>query len=166
MGDRGFCILGDAMNKNKRVNDLKKHVFFELLSETGRVMILVKNSPDVVIGKRGFVGDEKKAGLTLVFNEQMKFFWDDYGITAKLTFGESSQKCFIPAGSIAAVYSPEVRVQLFTVVDENSAQTGQSGADTGDEDIDDSGQNSGNVINVDFVHRKRIKKEEAETEDS
>jgi hypothetical protein len=156
------------MEKDERVNKLKKHIFYELLSETGRVMILVKCSPDVVIGRRGFVGDEKKTGITLVFNERMKFAWDDYGITATLAFGTSSQKCFIPVGSIAAVYSPEMRVQLFTAVAENNNLKGQADSDTGDGEADDmqSGQDSGNVISVDFVRRKRIEDEETDKEDA
>lgn len=156
------------MEKDERVNNLKKHTFYELLSETGRVMILVKYSPDVVIGRRGFVGDEKKAGLTLAFNERIKFVWDDYGITATLAFGTSSQKCFIPAGSIAAVYSPEMRVQLFTAVSENNNLNEKAGADTGGEPADDlkSGQDGGNIINVDFVRKKRIENEETEKEDA
>jgi hypothetical protein len=156
------------MGKDERVNNLKKHIFYELLSGAGRVMILVKYSPDVVIGRRGFVGDEKEAGLTLAFNEQMKFAWDDYGITATLAFGTSSQKCFIPAGSIAAVYSPEMRVQLFTAVPENNNLNRTAGADTGCESSDNlkPGQDSGNVINVDFVRKKRIENEENEKEDA
>jgi hypothetical protein len=156
------------VEKEERVNNLKKHIFYELLSEAGRVMILVKYSPDVVIGRRGFVGDEKKAGLTLAFNGRMKFAWDDYGITATLAFGTSSQKCFIPAGSIAAVYSPEMRVQLFTAVADNNNLKKRAGADTGCELPEDlkSGQDSGNVINVDFVRRKRIENEETEKEDA
>jgi hypothetical protein len=167
-GGCGLCNPHNVMNNEKVINNIKKHVFFELLSGAGRVMILVRYSPDVVIGKRGFTDEEKKTGLTLAFNERMKFFWDDYGITASLAFGESSQKCFIPAGSIAAVYSPEMRAQLFTAAAEDRGQAGQSGPDRDDEDDDgkvNSGQDGENVINVDFIRRKRIKKEDSETED-
>jgi len=154
------------MKMDERVNSLKKHVFFELLSETGRAMILVRYSPDVVLGKRGFVDDEMKTGISLVFNKDMNFLWDDYGITATLTFGESRHKCFIPHDSIAAVYSPEMRVQLFTSVNENNGRAEQSRTGK-DPQYDDpqSGQDGGNVINVDFVRRKRINREENETED-
>jgi hypothetical protein len=155
------------MEKQARINKLKKHVFFELLSETGRVMILVKYSPDVIIGKRGFVGDEKKAGITLAFNDRINFVWDDYGITATLTFGASTQKCLIPVGCIAAIYSPEMKVQLFTAVADKKEARKQSGPeDVGDNNALKYGEEGGKVINVDFVRKKRLEIKDSETEDA
>jgi hypothetical protein len=149
------------MNSEDRVNGLRKHVFFEILNETGRVMILVRYSPDVMIGKRGFTEDEIKTGLTLVFTDRMKFSWDEAGISASLSFGASVQSCFIPGSSIAAVYSPEMRVQLFTAVAETGGDTVSGGAEKTVRNISE-----GNVISVDFVGRKRVPREEGETEDS
>ncbi len=50
------------MENKERIGDLKRHIFYELLDMAGRVMVLVKYSPDVVIGNRGFVGEEKETG--------------------------------------------------------------------------------------------------------
>jgi hypothetical protein len=156
------------MEKEERVNSLKRYVFYELLAETGRVMALVRYSPEVVIGRRGFVGEERKSGLTLAFNDRMKFIWDDYGITATLTFGSSPQKCFIPAGSIAAVYSPEMRVQLFAAVGEKGPDKSHTPPDTFnvEESGNISGKGCGNVINVDFINRKRVDNDETGGEDA
>jgi hypothetical protein len=114
------------------------------------------------------VGDEKDAGLTLAFNTQMKFAWDDFGITATLAFGASPQKCYIPAGGIAAVYSPELRVQLFTAVSEKNQAKDPLPPVTISRDADHGalGQGGKNVINVDFVHKKRLDKEEIDRGDS
>ena len=130
-------------------------------------MVLVRYSSEVIIGKRGFVGDEKDAGLTLAFNTQMKFAWDESGITATLAFGTSPQKCYIPAGSIAAIYSPELRVQLFTAVSEKNHVKKTAAPLTGSNDDNDGilAQGGKNVINVDFVHKKRLDKEELDRED-
>jgi hypothetical protein len=94
----------------------------------------------------------------------MKFAWDDHGITATLAFGSSSQKCYIPADSIAAIYSPEMQVQLFTSVTGYHAdkQDTVSEFDHAAEDRRRSGRHSGNVINVDFVSRKRIEDDNRE----
>jgi hypothetical protein len=158
------------MEKEERINNLKRHIFYELLAGAGRVMILVRYSPDVIIGKRGFVGDEVETGITLALNPQMKFSWDDYGITAVLAFGASSQKCFIPAGSIAAVYSPELKTQFFAPVDEKNNHKISSGRGaTSKEAAPDTakgGHDSGNVINVDFVHKKRMNDEDNGQEDA
>ena len=159
------------MEKEERINNLKRHIFYELLAEAGRVMILVKYSPYVILGKRGFVGDEMEAGITLAFNTEMKYSWDEYGITALLAFGSSPQKCFIPAGSIAAIYSPELKMKFFCGGSEKAfakqKATGESGgiSEAGVEtgiDGDKSRIDSRNVINVDFVNRKRIDKGEDE----
>ena len=106
----------------KRLNKLKKNTFFEILDLVGRVFIVVDYDERVVIGKRGFLPEEKERGLVLVFNNKMKFDWDDEGITANLVFGNTPEKCFIPIDSIATVFSPEIRVQLNTPVFRIQAQ--------------------------------------------
>jgi hypothetical protein len=159
------------MEKEERINNLKRHIFYEFLAEAGRVMVLVRYSPSVILGKRGFVGDEMEVGITLAFNTEMKFSWDEYGITAMLAFGASPQKCFIPADSIAAIYSPELKMQFFcggsAKAPARQKATGESGGipgagvETGI-DADKSRLDSRNVINVDFVRKKRIDKGEDE----
>jgi hypothetical protein len=94
------------------ITDLKKKVFFEMLNLTGRVFILVEDSQDVLIGKRGFLPAEKEKGLILVFNSRMNFEWDDSGISAHLVFGSTPEKCFIPHDSIVSVFSPELSAQF------------------------------------------------------
>ncbi|KAF0182111.1 MAG: hypothetical protein FD164_1344 [Nitrospirae bacterium] len=94
------------------LNSLKRHVFYELLDLVGRVFVVVSYSPEVILGKRTFSEEEKHSGLTLVFTPRMPVQWNEHGMNATLTFGERAQKCFIPSGSIVAVYSHELQVQL------------------------------------------------------
>jgi hypothetical protein len=55
------------------LNSLKKHTFFEILRLANRVFIIVDYDDTVIIGKRGFLPEEKERGLVLVFNNKMKF---------------------------------------------------------------------------------------------
>ncbi len=153
------------MENEERLNNLKKHIFYEILDMAERVMVLVRYSPEVIIGNRGFVGEEKDTGIILVFNPGMKFNWDESGISAALVFGATPQKCFIPAGSVAAVYSPELNVQFVAGGSERNPSKDavryeagsapavlKNGAKTVMADK--------NIINVDFVHKKKLGRDE------
>lgn len=156
------------MRNEARIDDLKRHIFYELLDMAGRVMALVKYSPDVVIGNRGFVGEEKKTGIILVFNPKMKFTWDEFGITATLVFGATPERCFIPADSIAAVYSPELHVKFLTSNPERQDANEHATIGMGEgskpfkrhggarKTAADGGEK---VISVDFVKKRLIKDE-------
>jgi hypothetical protein len=154
------------MEHEERLNNLKKQIFFEFLDMAGRVMVLVRYSPDVVIGNRGFIGEEKKSGIILVFNPKMKFTWDEYGILATLVFGSASQKCFIPAGSIEAVYSAELNAQFVAAVHGRKTANDTAGSVPESEGTD-AGTKTGTgadkkIISVDFVHKKKLNKDENE----
>ncbi len=128
-------LSGDLIRK---LNELKKHTFFEILELAGRVFIIVDYDENVIIGKRGFLSEEKERGLVLVFNNKMKFSWDDNSISATLVFGSSPEKCYIPVNAIAGVFSPDLRIQLavpaFKTIEKNtedSSVPSQSGKDEG-----------------------------------
>jgi hypothetical protein len=42
------------------IDDLKRHIFYEMLNLAGRVFILVNYSEEVIIGRRGFLPEEKE----------------------------------------------------------------------------------------------------------
>ncbi|MEJ2253592.1 MAG: ClpXP protease specificity-enhancing factor SspB [Nitrospirota bacterium] len=134
------------------VNGLKRDFFFRLLEMAGRAYILVRHSEGVAIGRRGFRAEERENGLVLVFNEKMNFIWDDAGITATLVFGGVAEKCFIPAGEIIAVYSPELKVQLLTPGEETpgAEEDGEKRGRDGREE-----PSEGKVIKVDFRKKGR-----------
>ncbi len=96
----------------KKFNELKRHVFFEILDIVGRVFLLIAYDEGVIIGKRGFLPEEKERGLILVFNKQMKFNWEDEALLAKLVFGSTPENCFIPLDAIVGVFSPDLGIQL------------------------------------------------------
>jgi hypothetical protein len=94
------------------INELKRDVFTRFLDEAGKVFVLVRYSDAVRIGRRGFLPEERKDGMVLVFNRKMKFTWDGSGLHATLVFGDSPEKCFIPPEEITAIYSPELGAQF------------------------------------------------------
>ena len=94
------------------LNELKKKIFFDMLDLIGRVFILAHFSPDVVIGTRGFLPEEKEKGIVLVFNKRMNFDWGPEGISAKLVFGSATHECFVPLDAIVSVFSPELSAQF------------------------------------------------------
>ncbi|MDI6801128.1 MAG: hypothetical protein QMD01_03590 [Thermodesulfovibrionales bacterium] len=141
---------------NPGLNELKRHIFFELMNLVGRVFVLVRYSDNVILGNRGFAQEEKDNGIILVFNSKMNFLWDDYGITATLVFGTSPQKCFVPADEIMAVYCPELNAQFVTAP--QTAVSGQKeteGAMPKKEGESAKTKKSQNVIEVDFTKRKK-----------
>lgn len=101
-----------VMDYSTELNRLKREVFYSLLNTVGRVFIIVQYSEDVIIGKRGFLDEEKENGLVLVFNNRMNFRWEDWGIDAKLVFGTRAEHCMIPVENIIGVYSPEAEAQF------------------------------------------------------
>jgi hypothetical protein len=133
----------------ERLNELKRHTFYEILDLQGRVFVFIKYSEDVIIGRRGFLAEEKENGLILVFNRHMNFQWTDKGITASLIFGSSVEKCFIPSLNIISVYSPELNLQLSLVHGKEDAEEEEKHEEKLKQD-----QEKDNVVKVDFKKKK------------
>ncbi len=123
------------------LNRLKREIFHQLLEIAGRVFVVVRYSEDVVIGKRGFLPEEKEKGLVLVFNRRMNFIWDDHGIDARLVFGTRPEHCLIPSEHVVGLYSPELNTQFLSLPDAPR----QGGL---------SPEKDGRVIRVDFQRRR------------
>ncbi|MBI5633524.1 MAG: hypothetical protein HZA15_08620 [Nitrospirae bacterium] len=134
------------------LEDLKKQVFYDMLNIAGRVFIAIAYSDDVVIGKRGFLPEEKEKGLILVFNNKMKFSWDDYGISTTLAFGQTPEKCFIPQNRIITIFSPELNAQFSTPPKEGEdSKVPQKKMKSAKE----KSTSDKKVINVDFKKKKQ-----------
>ncbi|HXX56724.1 MAG TPA: ClpXP protease specificity-enhancing factor SspB [Thermodesulfovibrionales bacterium] len=143
------------------MDELKKTIFYEMLGLAGRVFIVVKHSPEVMIGTRGFTEEEIKNGIVLVFNGKMNFSWGDRGISTSLVFGSTSQKCFIPAGDIMVIYSPELNAQFMTspLAREDELDPKENSAAEEAERRGNASDNS-KVVKVDFQKkRSRIPKQ-------
>lgn len=136
----------------KRLNELKKHTFFEILELAGRVFIIVDYDEKVVIGKRGFLPEEKERGLILVLNQRMKFIWEDDAITATLVFGNTPEKCYIPVNTIAGVFSPDLRIQLTVPVlkEINKKEDTKESLSS-----QDNVENKGKIINITEMRKKK-----------
>ncbi len=131
------------------LNELKKKIFFDMLAMAGRVFILIQYSEDVRIGTRGFIGDEPEKGLILVFNDKMRFSWDNGVIEAKLSFNNAPQKCRIPVSNIVTIYSPELQSQF------TCAYQGMSTGEPDDNEVDTEDIENSKVVKVDFSKKRR-----------
>ncbi len=110
------------MNRDFKANldKLKELVFCEIINMTGRVYVMVRYSEKVKLGNRGFTKGEKDRGIILAFNQQMNFNWSEGAINAKLSFGTTVEKCYIPSGDIVMIYSPDINIRF--VADVNEAE--------------------------------------------
>ena len=125
------------------LDELKRDIFYGFMELAGRAYIQVRPSEAVRIGRRGFVGEEKDKGIVLVFNQKMKFTWDEAGLSASLVFGTSPEKCFVPAEDIVAIYSPDIGAH-FTISPGDGDETTEGGT----------GEPDDNVIKVDFKKKR------------
>lgn len=142
------------------LNDLKKHTFFSLLEEAGRVFVQVMPSDDAVLGTRGFLPGEKEKGIVLVFNSGMNFNWGEHGISARLVFGTAAQECFIPADDIIAVFNPDLGARLIMEPGAKGPSGRPSRAQKKPEPpgmLNDGQEEDGKLIKVDFRKRERDK---------
>ena len=131
------------------MNNLKKHVFYEMLDLAGRVFVHVRYSENVVIGNRGFQAEEEEKGIILVFNKRMTFTWDDDGISVTLVFGTSPEKCFVPAEDILSVFSPELNAQFTAYPSDKKEEKKNAGTD-----LFKKPEKGQKVVRVDF-HKKK-----------
>jgi hypothetical protein len=98
----------------KQVEYLQK-LFYDLWNDFGSVFLVVKHSDRTSIGKRGFTEEEKKNGLTLVFNSRTnnKLEWDTEGnLSCVLAFGTRKEEVFIHCDDLVSVFSPDASVQF------------------------------------------------------
>ncbi len=92
-------------------------LFFDILNDYGQAYIVVRHSENTVIGTRGFSAEEKKKGITLVFNQRnyKNLVWSEDGsIRATLGFGvgNKSEKCFLHSDDIMSVFSPDAKIKF------------------------------------------------------
>ncbi len=135
------------------MKDLKKEIFHGMLNLAGRVFMHVGYSENVIIGKRGFLPEEKEKGIILVVNNRMKFECNDSAITVKLVFGTTAEECLIPFEEVLSIFSPELNAQF-------SIAPKAAGGQQADSDSDKTAgpDTSEKVIKVDFNKKRSQKK--------
>lgn len=94
-----------------------QNLFYDILSDYGRVFMVVKYSDRTTIGNRGFTDEEKEKGIILVFNNKnhRSLQWtEDGSIVATLAFGANNkqEKCFLYYDDVAALYSPDAKLKF------------------------------------------------------
>jgi hypothetical protein len=94
-----------------------QNLFYDILSDYGRVFLVVKYSGRTIIGNRGFTDKEKEKGIILVFNNKnhRSLQWtEDGSIVATLAFGANNkmEKCFLHCDDVVALYSPDAELKF------------------------------------------------------
>ena len=94
-----------------------QNLFYDILSDYGRVFLVVKYSGRTIIGNRGFTDEEKEKGIILVFNNKnhRSLQWtEDGSIVATLAFGGNNkmEKCFLHCDDVVALYSPDAKLKF------------------------------------------------------
>jgi hypothetical protein len=94
-----------------------QNLFYDILSDYGRVFLVVKYSDCTIIGNRGFTDEEKEKGIILVFNNKnpISLQWtEDGSIVATLAFGANNkmEKCFLHCDDVLALYSPDAKLKF------------------------------------------------------
>jgi hypothetical protein len=112
-----YCSYGIRYTGMKNQMRYIQNLFFDILNDYGQAYIVVRHSENTVIGARGFSAEEKKKGITLVFNQRnyKNLVWSDDGsIRATLGFGvgNKSEKCFLHSDDIMSVFSPDAKIKF------------------------------------------------------
>jgi hypothetical protein len=119
----------------KQVEYLQR-LFYDIWNDFGSVYLHVKHSNRTSIGKRGFIEEEKKQGLILVFNSKTNntLDWDAEGnLTCVLAFGARKEDIYVHHDDLLGVFSPEAGVQFLR--SDMSKET-EASPETGDENDD------------------------------
>ncbi|MEO5356059.1 MAG: ClpXP protease specificity-enhancing factor SspB [Nitrospirae bacterium YQR-1] len=147
---------GTVVDFSKDVDGLKSRIFYDILNIVGRVFVIVRHAPDVVIGQRGFLDTEKHNGLVLVFNQRMDFTWGANGlIEAVLQFDGKPETCSIPSEHILAIYSPEIQVQFVSMYQREDINSPVENGTGKDETTAGQQSSYDNVLRVDFTKKKK-----------
>jgi len=138
---------------------LKKSLFDSLMALTGRVFIVVRYAPDVEIGRRGFLPEERESGLILVFNSGMALTWEGDVLCGRLVFGTTPEDCRIPVTRIVALYNPDRQVQFLVPAEDGEVSAPSPDATKpgkkSDRTPEPSGSRQDNVVRVDFNRTRR-----------
>lgn len=88
----------------------KKEIIFNTSRFYTKFFIHVAPHPDVVIGKRGLINEEKTKGIVLVFGNQSytDFFLDDEFMSVVMKFSGKWEEVIIPYAAMAAVFNDPV----------------------------------------------------------
>lgn len=70
--------------------------------------------PNLIIGSRGLVGDEKKNGIVLVFSSYSydKLNIEDDSISVNMKFSGSWESIYIPIEAISAIFNDPVKPEF------------------------------------------------------
>lgn len=96
------------------MSDFRLNVLKEILNSYEKFFIHLMPHPNLIIGSRGLIGEEKKNGLVLVFSSYSydKLSIDDDSITVNMKFSGSWESLYIPVDAVSAVFNDPVKPEF------------------------------------------------------
>ncbi len=154
----------ELMEYNK---ELKKSILDDLFRKTTSFFIHCTPHPDLVLGSRGLINNEKTEGIVLIFGpySTRNLTWDDDSIYCEMQFGTQWQQVVIPYLCISRMYDKDGQFLMhWTAYNANPADTskkfGGPERTSRSEKLIKKKSSESNVISVDFGARKKPSSEE------
>ncbi|WP_303852087.1 ClpXP protease specificity-enhancing factor SspB [Seleniivibrio woodruffii] len=135
------------------MSDFRLNVLKEILNSYEKFFIHLMPHPDLIIGSRGLIGEEKKNGLVLVFSSYSydKLSIDEDSITVNMKFSGSWESLYIPVDAVSAVFNDPVKPEfMFSFKPQNRKNAPKpiekEEEDDSDDISEDTSASSNNVI--------------------
>lgn len=127
----------------------KKELIGSVTANYLKFFMHISPHPGVVIGRRGFVDEEKTRGIVLVFGPQSyrDFRMEDSFISVTMKFSGRWEEVFIPYEAIAAVFNDPVTPEFIVNFRIQEKKTEQPKAEI-------ETQQEGKIIRHDFGKKK------------
>jgi len=134
------------------MGDFRLNVLKEILNSYEKFFIHLMPHPELIIGSRGLVGEEKKNGIVLVFSSYSydKLSMEDDSVTVNMKFSGSWESLYIPVDAISAIFNDPVKPEfMFSFKPQNRKSAPQPvEKETSEDESEDTETSSGgsNVI--------------------
>lgn len=135
------------------MSDFRLNVLKEILNSYEKFFIHLMPHPNLIIGSRGLIGEEKKNGLVLVFSSYSydKLSIDEDSITVNMKFSGSWESLYIPVDAVSAVFNDPVKPEfMFSFKPQNRKNAPKpiekEEEDDSDDISEDTSASSNNVI--------------------
>lgn len=146
----------------KNIREFKTDLFNLYWERFGTFYLHLLPHPKLVIGKRGLVGEEKEAGIILVFGPKAvrNVHFYDTELYAELQFGYNWEEVYIPWDAIFRIYDKGqaslVQMRILPPIEEESddASKPKSIKRPGASPKTGKDEEKGKVIRVDFGGKK------------
>ncbi|MGE4265823.1 MAG: ClpXP protease specificity-enhancing factor SspB [Deferribacterales bacterium] len=135
------------------MTDFRLNVLKEILNNYEKFFIHLMPHPELIIGSRGLIGEEKKNGIVLVFSSYSydKLDMEEDSILVNMKFSGSWESLYIPVDAVSAIFNDPVKPEFMFSFKPQNRKTAPKPIEKEEktEDFDDSSEDapsSGNNV--------------------